>query len=79
MNEQLTLDLPVTPDEAKPWEVEEWRYHVEYRVPFLTREDAIEYMARRFDADDCWIKSLWRPDGSEDREARDQASDLSWG
>jgi hypothetical protein len=78
MREQLALDLPVTPDEPRPWEVSVWRYHTETREPFLTREEAIEFMASNIGGDDCYIEGLYRPDGSEDEQAREQAWQLEW-
>lgn len=72
--EQLTFDLPVTPDEAKPWTVELHILHRAEREPFATREDAVEFAGHHADDDHCWFEGIYRPDGSRDVGAEYEAA-----
>lgn len=65
----MTLDIPIHPEEPKPWTVHIWRYMNEEREPFVLRKDAIEHARMMSDSEYCWVEGIFGPDGFLDEEA----------
>lgn len=70
MTDELSLDLPTAAGEPRPWIVRLWRFKVSEDVPFVTREDAIDYALGMADSDQCYVEGPFAPDGTSiEREA----------
>ena len=55
MSDPLSLELPPSADEPKPWIVEVWRFHSMTPEPFAAREDAVEFGKELGEGDDCAV------------------------
>ena len=69
--EALSLNLPISPDEAKPYIVRWWRHQMDYEEPFVTREDAFQFMLTQQETD-CFVEGIYF-DGILDIDATQKA------